>query len=109
MCVLICITLCPFLFCNHLEEEEKAGRFAIIMLQVYLLLNKFYGSFSRCFGLVCSVCLWYFLIIVTYFLGMWAVPSSQMMILCLPRPILQLSTCFYMVKHLKYFLEPKGQ
>ena len=35
MFVLICITLCPFLFRNHLAEEEKAGRFAIIMLQVY--------------------------------------------------------------------------
>ena len=23
--VLLCITLCPFCFCNHLEEEEKAN------------------------------------------------------------------------------------
>ena len=23
--VLLCITLCPFLFCNYLGEEEKAG------------------------------------------------------------------------------------
>ena len=23
--VLLCIALCPFYFCNHLEEEEKAG------------------------------------------------------------------------------------
>ena len=23
--VLLCITLCPFKFCNHLEEEEGAG------------------------------------------------------------------------------------
>ena len=30
--VLLCITLCPFYFCNHLEEEEKAGCFAIITL-----------------------------------------------------------------------------
>ena len=31
--VLLCIyTLCPFLFRNHLEEEEKAGCFAIIVL-----------------------------------------------------------------------------
>ena len=29
--LLLCITLCPFLFCNHLEEEEKAGCFAIIV------------------------------------------------------------------------------
>ena len=35
--VLLCITLCPFLFCNHLEEEEKTGCFAIIVLQMYCL------------------------------------------------------------------------
>ena len=29
------ITLFPFYFCNHLEEEEKAGCFAIIVLQIY--------------------------------------------------------------------------
>ena len=33
--VLLCINLCPFYFCNHLEEEEKAGPFAIIVLQIY--------------------------------------------------------------------------
>ena len=33
--VLLCITLCPFKFCNHLEEEEKAGCFAFIVLQMY--------------------------------------------------------------------------
>ena len=33
--VLLCINLCPFLFCNHLEEEVKAGCFAIIVLQMY--------------------------------------------------------------------------
>ena len=33
--VLLCITLCPFSFCNHLEEEEKAGYLAIIVLQMY--------------------------------------------------------------------------
>ena len=33
--VLLCITLCSFLFYNHLEEEEKAGCFAIIVLQMY--------------------------------------------------------------------------
>ena len=32
---LSCITLCPFLFYNPLEEEEKAGCFAIIVLQMY--------------------------------------------------------------------------
>ena len=33
--VLLCITLCPFWFCNHLEEEERAGCFAVIVLQMY--------------------------------------------------------------------------
>ena len=33
--VLFYITLCPFLFCNHLEEDEKAGCFAIIVYQMY--------------------------------------------------------------------------
>ena len=33
--VLLYITLCPVKFCNHLEKEEKAGCFAIIVLQIY--------------------------------------------------------------------------
>ena len=33
--VLLYIILCPFSFCNHLEEEEKAGCFAIVVLQMY--------------------------------------------------------------------------
>ena len=33
--VLLCITLCPFLFCNYLEEGKKAGCFAIDVLQMY--------------------------------------------------------------------------
>ena len=33
--VLLCITLCPFLFYNPLEKEEKAGCFAIIVLHMY--------------------------------------------------------------------------
>ena len=32
--VLLCITLCPLQFCNHLEEEEKAGCFAFIVLRM---------------------------------------------------------------------------
>ena len=31
----LCIILCPIKFCNHLEEEENAGCFAIIVLQMY--------------------------------------------------------------------------
>ena len=33
--VLLCITLCSFEFCNHLEEEEKAGCFVVIVLQTF--------------------------------------------------------------------------
>ena len=33
--VLLCITLCPFQICKYLEEEEKAGCFAGIVLQMY--------------------------------------------------------------------------
>ena len=29
--VLLCITLLPFYFCNHIEEEERAGCFAFIV------------------------------------------------------------------------------
>ena len=32
--VLLCITLCPFQFCKHLEEEEKAGCVEIFVLQM---------------------------------------------------------------------------
>ena len=39
--ILLCITLFTlFLFCNHLEEEEKAGCFAIIVLQLYYCYCK---------------------------------------------------------------------
>ena len=31
---LLCITLCPFQFRNHLEGEEKVGCFAFIVLQM---------------------------------------------------------------------------
>ena len=27
--VLVCITLCPFYFINHLDEEERAGCFVL--------------------------------------------------------------------------------
>ena len=38
--VLECITLCPFEFCNHLEEEERAGCFAFV---VFLM-----SSYCKC-------------------------------------------------------------
>ena len=32
--VLVCIILRPSLFCNHLEEKERAGSFAFIVLRI---------------------------------------------------------------------------
>ena len=32
--VLLRISLCPFLFYNHLEEDERAGCFAFIVLRM---------------------------------------------------------------------------
>ena len=32
--VLVCITLCPFLFCNYLDEEESAGCFVLFVFLV---------------------------------------------------------------------------
>ena len=29
--IFVCITLCPFQFCNHLHKEERAGCFAFIV------------------------------------------------------------------------------
>ena len=37
--VLLCITLCPFKFCNHLEEEEKTGCFAIMSYRCIVYVN----------------------------------------------------------------------
>ena len=34
MFVLLCITLCPFKLCNHLEEDDRAGCFALIVLRM---------------------------------------------------------------------------
>ena len=31
---LVCVTLCPYLFCNHLDGEERAGCFALFVFLV---------------------------------------------------------------------------
>ena len=31
---LVCITLCPFKFCNHIDKEERADCFAVIVFQM---------------------------------------------------------------------------
>ena len=52
--VLFRITLCPFYFCKHLEEEEKAICFAIIVLHMYFTINVLW-LFLFSLGLVYSV------------------------------------------------------
>ena len=32
--VLLCVNLCPFLFCNYLDGEERAGCFALFVFLV---------------------------------------------------------------------------
>ena len=40
--VLVCITLCPFLFCNNLDEEERAGCFASDVFWMSCYCNVLY-------------------------------------------------------------------
>ena len=37
--VLLCISLYPFYFCNHLEEEARAGCFTFIVLRMSFSVN----------------------------------------------------------------------
>ena len=56
------------LVCHHLDPEERPGCFTLFDFLVRVLwLLLFCGSSSWCHGLVCSVWMWYFLIIFTYF------------------------------------------
>ena len=51
--VLLYVTLCPILFCNYLDGEERAVGFCLVCLPgVSLLLC---GSLSGCHGFVCSL------------------------------------------------------
>ena len=34
--VLVYITVCPFKFCYHLDEKDRAGCFALIVLSILL-------------------------------------------------------------------------
>ena len=51
---MLCITLCPFQFCNHLEEEERE-LVALLLSSGCLVIVNVLWLFSRCRGLVCSV------------------------------------------------------
>ena len=37
--VLVCITLCHFKFCNQLDEDERAGCFALLSLGCFVTVN----------------------------------------------------------------------
>ena len=53
--ILLCITLCSFYVFNHLEEEENAGCFAIIVLQMYCYYKCSVALPRGAVGLVFSV------------------------------------------------------
>ena len=36
---LVCITLCPFYFCNIFEEEERSGCFALLSYRCIVSVN----------------------------------------------------------------------
>ena len=55
---LIYTTLCPFYFCNHLEEEERAGCLAFIVLQCLVTVNILW-----LFLMVPRVCLQYMIVV----------------------------------------------
>ena len=48
---LFCGSLCPFQFCNHLAEKERAG----MLYFNYEVAAMFFVSSSWCRGLVCSL------------------------------------------------------
>ena len=52
--VLLCMFV-PFLVCDHLEEEEIAGCFAIIVLQMFCYYKCSVTFLHDAVGLVCSV------------------------------------------------------
>ena len=53
--VSLCITLCPFFF-DHLEEEEKTGCFAIIVLHNIVTINVLWLFLTvQWVGLLCVI------------------------------------------------------
>ena len=66
--VLVCITLCPFEFYNHLDEEENAGIFAFIVFVCLDTVNVLWLSLMvSCVGL--QFVIEVFLVILTYLLS----------------------------------------
>ena len=52
---LLCITLLSFVFCNLLEEEQTAGCFVFIVLQMSCYCQCSVTLLPLCRGLVCGV------------------------------------------------------
>ena len=55
------------LLCVLSSKSSKRKRVLVVFFTNVLVLYIFCSSSLRCLGLVCSVLLWYFLIILTYF------------------------------------------
>ena len=65
--VLLCITLCPFYFCNHLEEEEKASCLSLLSYRCTVTINVLWLFFAVPWvGMQCVIVI--FPDILTYFL-----------------------------------------
>ena len=63
--VLCFVTLCPFLFCDHLDGEERERESWLLCLVCLPGVLWFLcGYSSQCHGIVCSLWLWYSLTIL---------------------------------------------
>ena len=60
--VLYFVTLCPFLFCGHLDGEERES-WLLCLVCLPGVSWLFCGYSSQCHGFVCSLWLWYSLTI----------------------------------------------
>ena len=49
----LCVALCPFWYCNHLDGEERAGCFALF---VFLVSRDGWAALPRCAMGLSAVC-----------------------------------------------------
>ena len=64
-CNVLCVALCPFLFCNHLDREERAGCFALFVFLVSLDSCAALPHDTKGLSAVCDC--GFFLTILTYY------------------------------------------
>ena len=77
-CFCLCLlwnTLCPFLVLQSSWRGRESWLLCFRCFMDVLLLWMFCDSSSRCHGSACSVWMWYFLIIITYFLLQLQIPT----------------------------------